>query len=60
MTYQNQLIENGWPSFPTSEYAKSLVLLHFLLYLIGTAATLYFMVKFVGGDYKSLKDQPPL
>lgn len=56
LTYQNQLIENGWLPFPTPEYAKLLGVLHLLLYLIGTSATLYFMVKFVGRDEKNLKD----
>lgn len=52
-TYQNQLIENGWLPFPTPEHAIVLGVLHLLLYLIGTSATLYFMVKFVGRDSTS-------
>ena len=48
LTYQRQLTENDWLPFPTPEYAGVLGLLHLLLYVIGTTATLYFMVKFVG------------
>ena len=48
LTYQNQLVENDWLPFPTPQYAEFLGVLHLLLYLMGTAATLYFMVKFVG------------
>ena len=50
LSYQNQLVENGWLPFPTPENAKFLGVLHLLLYLMGTAATLYFMVKFVGRE----------
>ena len=46
--YQRQLIENGWPPFPTPQFANVLGALHLLLYLLGTAATLYFMLTFVG------------
>ena len=48
LTYQNQLIENGWLPFPTPENARILGALPLLLYLFGTAATLYFMATFVG------------
>lgn len=56
LTYQNQLIENGWLPFPTPEHAIIFGVLHFLLYLLGTAATLYFMVKFVGPKSTNLPD----
>ena len=50
VTYQKQLIENGWLPFPTPENARILGGLHLLLYLLGTASTLYFMAKFVGRE----------
>jgi hypothetical protein len=50
LAYQTQLLENGWLPFPTPENARILGVLHLLLYLIGTTATLYFMVKFVGRE----------
>lgn len=56
LTYQNQLIGNGRLSFPTPEYAGFLGVLHLMLYLIGTAATLYFMLKFVGRVNENSKD----
>ena len=56
LTYQNQLIENGWLPFPTPENARFLGVLHLLLYLLGTAATLYFMMKFVGRESNKSQD----
>ena len=56
LSYQNELIKNGWLPFPTPENARFLGVLHLLLYLIGTGATLYFMVKFVGRENRDSPD----
>jgi len=50
LSYQNQLVQQGFTSFPTPQWAGVLGVLHLLLYFAGTAATLYFMTTFVGSN----------
>jgi hypothetical protein len=57
LTYQSQLIEHGWLPFPTPKNAQFLGVLHLLLYLLGTGATLYFMAMFVGPRKTKLADK---
>lgn len=46
LSYQNQLMAQEYAPFPTPPFAAVLGLLHLILYLAGTIATLYFMATY--------------
>jgi hypothetical protein len=46
LAYQEQIVQQGFPPFPTPPFASFLGITHLVLYLAGTTGTLYFMLTF--------------
>jgi hypothetical protein len=44
--YQDVIIASGLAPFPTPAFAQAFAVIHFLLYILGSLATVYFMMSF--------------